>query len=403
MPQREGAAARPASHDERYRQCCDAARELVPALEARASETEELRQLPEATLADFHARGLFRIFQPLSVGGSELDYSAFIDIPAILARGCPSSAWTLSNLASHHWMLAMFPEAAQDRIWSEDPDALTASSFIFPAGRALRVPGGYRLSGRWAFSSGVDASAWNMLTGQVEESGDPPDHRVFLVHCSDYEVLDTWRASGLKGTGSNDVVADDVFVPSEMSVSAGELKGGPTPGSARHPNALYQLPVFALFPLILSGVALGIAEAAVDTYTQGIKERASRYSGARLADLQATQMRIGNAAARARTAREVMLAVCRQAMDDARAGRVPDFVTKMRYRRDVAFATNLCVEAVDMVCAGSGASALYLDDPLSRHFRDAHAAGAHIAFSMDAAASAYGRAALGLDTAHPTI
>jgi 3-hydroxy-9,10-secoandrosta-1,3,5(10)-triene-9,17-dione monooxygenase len=194
-----------------------------------------------------------------------------------------------------------------------------------------------------------------------------------------------------------------VFVPEEMTVSASELKGGPTPGSIRNPGALYRLPVFALFPLIISGVALGIAEAAVDTYTGGIKARASRYSGARLAEMQATHIRIGEAETRTATAREMMLSICREAMEEARAGRIPDFVTKMRYRRDVAFATNLCVEAVDMVCTGSGASSLYEKNPLSRHFRDAHAAGAHIAFSMDAAASAYGRAALGLDTTHPTI
>jgi 3-hydroxy-9,10-secoandrosta-1,3,5(10)-triene-9,17-dione monooxygenase len=390
-------------HAERYRTCCEKARALVPALAARAQETDELRQLPAATLTDFHETGLFRIFQPLSIGGSELDYSAFVDIPAILAHGCASSAWTLTNLASHHWMLGMFPDEAQDRIWSDDPDALIASSFIFPAGKARRVVGGYRVSGRWAFSSGVDPSAWNMLAAQVEDSGEPPQHRVFLLHHSDYEIIDTWQATGLRGTGSNDVACADMFVPEEMSVAADDLKGGPTPGSARNPSVLYQLPVFALFPLIISGVGLGIAEVAVETYAEGIKARASRYSGARLAELQATQIRIGNAASRADTAREVMLSICRKATEDARAGRIPDLATKMRYRRDTAFATNLCVEAVDMVCAGSGAAALYLDNPLSRYFRDAHAAGAHIAFSTDAAASAYGRAVLGLDTSHPTI
>ncbi len=391
------------NHDARYAECCERAWALVPALAERAEETEALRQLPEATLRDFHDSRLFRILQPQSVGGSELDYAALVEVQAILARGCASSAWTLTNLASHHWMLAMFPPAAQDRVWTEDAAALIASSFIFPAGRARRVDGGYRLTGRWPFSSGVDLSAWNMLAGQVEGSGEPPEHRVFLLHRSEYEIIDTWHASGLKGTGSNDVACADVFVPEEMSVAASDLKGEPTPGSVRHPSALYQLPVFALFPLILSGVALGIAEAAVEGYVRGIKGRASRYSGAQLAALQATQMRVGNAASRADVARDVMLSICRTAMQDARAGRMPDLATKMRYRRDVAFATNLCIEAVDMVCAGSGAEALYAKSPLQRHFRDAHAVGAHIAFSMDAAASAYGRVALGLDTSHPTI
>ncbi len=344
------------------------------------------------------------MLQPEALGGAELDFGALVDIGAILARGCASTAWNLTNLASHHWMLAMFPEEAQDRVWGEDLDALIASSFIFPAGKARRTPGGYRLSGRWSFSSGVDPSAWNMLAGVVEaEAGGPPDHRVFLLHRSQYEILDTWRAAGLKGTGSNDVACTDAFVPEGMTVSADDLKGGPTPGASRHPGALYRLPVFALFPLILSGIALGIAEAAQAGYVGSIRERASKYSGARLAELQSTQIRIGNAGARIDLARGAMLAICAKAMAEARDGRVPDLTTKMRYRRDTAFATLLCVEAVDMICAGTGAQALYLDNPLQRHFRDSHAVAAHIAFSMDAAASAHGRAALGIDATHPTI
>jgi 3-hydroxy-9,10-secoandrosta-1,3,5(10)-triene-9,17-dione monooxygenase len=388
----------------RYAALCDRARDLVPLLEKRAERTEELRQLPPETLRNLHETGLFRMLQPQALGGSELDFRALVDIGAILARACASTAWNLTNLASHHWMLAMFPEEAQDRVWSEDLDALIASSFIFPAGKAQCTPGGYRLSGRWPFSSGADPSAWNMLAGLVEaEGGGAPDHRVFLLHRSQYEILDTWHAAGLKGTGSNDVACADVFVPEGMTVSAGDLKGGPTPGASRHSGALYELPVFALFPLILSGVALGIAEAAQAGYVDAIRKRVSRYSGARLAELQSTQVRIGDAGARIDLARGAMLAICIEAMADARQARVPDFETKMRYRRDTAFATGLCVEAVDMICAGTGAQALYLANPLQRQFRDIHAVAAHIAFSMDAAASAYGRAALGIDTAHPTI
>ena len=387
----------------RYAALCDRARELIPVLEQRAGRTEELRQLPPETLSDLHKAGLFRMLQPAALGGAELDFGALVDIGAILARGCASTAWNLTNLASHHWMLAMFPEEARDRIWGEDLDALIASSFIFPAGRAQRVPGGYRLSGRWSFSSGVDPSAWNMLAGTVIGGEGPPDHRVFLLHRSEYEIIDTWHAAGLKGTGSNDVACEDVFVPEGMSVSANDLKGGPTPGALRHPSALYQLPVFALFPLILSGIGLGIAEAAQAGYVSSIRERASKYSGAKLAELQSTQIRIGNAGARIDVARGAMLAICAEAMADARARRVPGFATKMRYRRDTAFATLMCVEAVDMIATGTGAQALYLDNPLQRQFRDVHAVAAHIAFSMDAAASAYGRAALGIDTTHPTI
>jgi 3-hydroxy-9,10-secoandrosta-1,3,5(10)-triene-9,17-dione monooxygenase len=344
------------------------------------------------------------MLQPQALGGGELDFGALVDIGAILARGCASTAWNLTNLASHHWMLAMFPEEAQDRIWDEDRDALIASSFIFPAGKARPAPGGYLLSGRWSFSSGVDPSAWNMLAGVVEDSGGGPrDHRVFLLHRSEYEILDTWHAAGLKGTGSNDVACTDVFVPEGFTVSADDLKGGPTPGASRHPAPLYRLPVFGLFPLILSGIALGIAEAAQASYVGTIRERSSKYSGTKLAELQSTQIRIGNIGARIDIARDTMLAICAEAMAGARQGHIPDLATKMRYRRDTAFATRLCVQAVDMIAEGTGAQALYLANPLQRQFRDIHAVAAHIAFSMDAAASAYGSVALGIDTTHPTI
>src|SRR5579883_1653890 len=144
-----------AAHRRDYETMLGRARELVPILRKRADETEKLRRLPAETERDLHEAGLFRILQPKRVGGSEFDYVALVDFAAVLAHGDASVAWNLANLASHHWMLGMFPPAAQDRIWDEDRNVLIASSFVFPSGRAERVKGGYRLSGRWPFSSGV--------------------------------------------------------------------------------------------------------------------------------------------------------------------------------------------------------------------------------------------------------
>src|SRR4029079_12974559 len=139
------------------------AKALIPELRDRASKTEVLRRLPPETERDLHDTGLFRIVQPRRVGGAELDYVALIDCADLLGQADASVAWNLANLASHHWMLGMFEPTAQDLVWGRDPDALIASSFIFPAGRATRVEGGYRLHGSWPFSSGVASCAWNML------------------------------------------------------------------------------------------------------------------------------------------------------------------------------------------------------------------------------------------------
>src|ERR1700753_2043209 len=153
--------------DDAYAAMIARAEALLPQLAARASRTEELRQLPPETERDLHDAGLFRILQPKRVGGSELDYVALVDFADVIGRADASVAWNLVNLASHHWMLGMVHRRAQDLIWDEDKDALIASSFVFPAGRARRAEGGYRLRGRWPFSSGVNSSEWNMLAGIV--------------------------------------------------------------------------------------------------------------------------------------------------------------------------------------------------------------------------------------------
>lgn len=378
---------------------------LTPVLRRRAEETEELRRLPAETERALHDAGLFRLLQPKRVGGLELDYVALVDCADRLARADASVAWNVANLASHHWMLAMFGPAAQERVWGEGPDVLIASSFIFPAGRARRVPGGYELRGSWPLSSGVASCRWNMLASVVssDDEADGVEYRIFLVPKDDYRILDTWNAAGLRGTGSNDVEVRDAFVPETMTLGVEDLRGGPTPGSDLNPGALYRLPVFSLFPFVISGVALGNAEACLADYVAGAQHRASTYNKARLADLQSTQIKIAEASAKIDAARMIMRSCCMRAMDDARRGVVPDMPTKTRYRRDGAYSVNLCTEAVSMLFAASGARGLLTSGTLQRQFRDAHAINSHIAFNFDVAGTSYGRVALGLPSDNLTL
>src|SRR5277367_3578002 len=173
------------------------AKALVPQLRDRASKTEELRRLPPETERELHEAGLFRILQPKRVGGSEFDYVALVDCADMLGQGDASAAWNFANLASHHWMLGMFDPRAQDMVWNKNANALIASSFIFPAGRARKVEGGYRLSGRWPFSSGVDCCEWNMLASVVssDDDADGIQYRIFLLNKADYRIKDTWNAA----------------------------------------------------------------------------------------------------------------------------------------------------------------------------------------------------------------
>jgi 3-hydroxy-9,10-secoandrosta-1,3,5(10)-triene-9,17-dione monooxygenase len=380
------------------------AEELLPVLKERAALSEELRRIPEETLREFHAAQLFRIHQPRRVGGAELEFAAVVEFGALLARACASTAWNWVNFAAHHMMLGMFPAKVQDEIWDASRDALIASSFVFPAAKAKRTRGGYVISGRWPFSSGVDPSEWNMLAGLafLDENA-PPEQRVFLLHKSQYQVIDTWFAGGLRGTGSNDVEAREQFVPEHRTLSVADTKGGPTPGSAVNPGPLFQLPVFALFPYMLSGVALGIAEGLIDDFAANIRNRSGRMTGARVAEIQSTQIRLGEASAYARASRLVQLANCREAETIIAAGGVPDAQAKARYRLEGAYAVEWAVRAVDAMFGLAGAGGLYESGHTPRAFRDAHAVKQHFSFNTDIAGTTYGRVALGLPSDNPTL
>jgi 3-hydroxy-9,10-secoandrosta-1,3,5(10)-triene-9,17-dione monooxygenase len=381
---------------------------MLPVLRERADMAEEQRRLPEVTVRDFHDAGLFRIIQPKRVGGYELDYGMMYELGAVVSRACASSGWNVSNLACHHWMLGMWPKAAQDEVWgrnNETSDALICASVIFPAGKAKRVDGGYVLSGYWPFCSGIDPSDWNMLGGMVAPDDDHPaaEPRLFLVRKSDHELIDTWYTSGLQGTGSKDARATDLFVPEHMTVSGNDIKGGPTPGSAVNPGALFQVPVIAPFAYVLSGTPLGVAQGVLEQYVGGMRDKVANYSGNRIAELQNIQIKVAEAAAAVEAAELIMRSDCDESMAIAGRGVAPDLLTKAKYRRNGAFSANLCAEAVSKVFKMSGGGGIYSRNPISRSFRDIHAACAHIAFNMDVAGTTYGRIALGLESDNMTL
>jgi 3-hydroxy-9,10-secoandrosta-1,3,5(10)-triene-9,17-dione monooxygenase len=374
----------------------DRTRALVPALRERAEQAEALRRLPDATVADLHRAGLFRILQPARVGGGEHDYGLLIEVAAELARGCGSTAWVCANLASHHWMLAMWPKAAQDAVW-RDPDALIASSVVFPAGRAVAVDGGYRLSGRWPFSSGIDASGWVMLGALVRPRGEgAAEARMLVVPKSELEVIDTWDVAGLAGTGSKDVAAADVFVADPMTLLASAVRGGPNPGSADNPAPLFQLPVLALFPHIVAAPALGMAEGALDCFVDANRSAQSTYNASRLAEHVTIHLKVAEAGALIAAARLLLRDNCAEAHRIYDAGGEATAEQKHRWRRDGAYAGRLAAQAIDILYGASGGRGVYRANPMQRYFRDVHAAVAHIGLSWDINGVEYGRIALGL-------
>lgn len=378
------------------------AQALVPVLRERAPRTEELRRIPDDTIRDLHASGLFRMLQPKRVGGSELPYEAIVELTTIIGRGCGSTAWVLANLANHHWMLALWPRDAQNEIWGKSADALVGSALMFPAGHAERDGHGFRLSGHWKFSSGIDACDWCMLGGITSSAeGELPQYHVFLVPRADYGIIDTWHVAGLRGTGSKDVEVSEIFVPAHRALTVEQMKGGVAPGGET--AALYRLPVFDMFPYVVAGAALGIAQGAIEEFSADIRHRITAYSTTLLADYATTQARLGHAAAAISAAERILIGNCKEAMALAAANAVPARDQKIRMRRDGAYAAHLCTEGVDLLFGAGGGEFLYNQQVIQRSFRDIHAANSHYALAWDIATTMAGKSLLGIAADLPTL
>jgi 3-hydroxy-9,10-secoandrosta-1,3,5(10)-triene-9,17-dione monooxygenase len=390
--------------DVAYDEALRRARELAPVLRERAAGAESVRQMEKDTLADLHRTGLFRFHQPRRWGGMELPFAAIFDIPFEIARGCASTAWNVANLGIHHWMLALYDERAQQEIWGADPDALIASGIAYPQGQGRRVDGGFVVNGLWNFSSGVDPATWNMLAVTVRDGERVVDHRMCLVPRGDYEIVDDWHTLGMRSTGSKSVRATDVFVPEHRALCMYLARGGGDfPGARSNPNPMYRVPLSGLGSHCLAAAGVGNAQAAVELTIEAIKERSTNYTGLRMRDFQAVQLRVARAGAQVDAARLSIRTDCVDAERIAQEGRPPTLEEKLRFKRNVAWAMEQCTEAIDSLHALAGANGIYDRYPIQRLFRDQHALSAHIGFSWDAQGGPWALVAMGGEFNSPTM
>ena len=380
------------------------ARALAPRLRERAARAESARALPPETIDELHASGLGRALQPKRWSGMELEFIAYYDVTEALARGCASTAWNVSQIIMHHWMLAMYDERAQQEVWRRDPQAIIAAGIAFPQGHGRRADGGYVIGGRWQFASCVPTSEWCMVAATVREDGRVIDHRMCLLHKSQYEIVDDWRVMGMRATGSMTVAAKEVFVPEHRTLSMYEARGGDRfPGARANPAPVFRVPILTLGGHGIVACAVGNAQAALDHMIASVKERSTSYTAMKMRDFQTVQLRIAAAGARIDAARLVMRNDCLDGQKIAERNEIADTATKLRFKRNAAFAASLCTEAVDMLHAMAGANGIYETFPLERIFRDAHSLTGHITCSCDTHLSTWGLAALGGEVTNPTL
>jgi 3-hydroxy-9,10-secoandrosta-1,3,5(10)-triene-9,17-dione monooxygenase len=379
-------------------------RELLPVLRDRAQEAEDRRAISTETVKSLSATGFFRLLQPARFGGYEADPMTFFGCVRDIAAACGSTGWVASVIGVHNWQMALFPDQAQQDVWGDDPGTLMSSSYA-PTGRITPVDGGYRVSGRWSFSSGSDHASWVLLGGIVPGDGDTPaDFRTFLIPAADYTIEDVWHTIGLRGTGSNDIVVKDVFVPAYRSLSFGDTARCVCPGQELNTAPLYRIPYGSIFPNTITTPIIGMATGAYDAHVTYMRERVrAAYAGVRAAEDPYSQVRVARAAADVDAAWLALTADMNELMTLVTAGERLPMRLRLRVRRDQVRGTELAIQAVDRLFENSGGRAIYTSHPMQRYWRDAHAGRVHAINDPERALSMYGRGEFGLSVADAMI
>lgn len=375
----------------------DRARSLLPALRKRAEEAERLRRLPDETVQDFQTAGLFRALQPKRYGGYELDPGIFYRAVMEVGQACGSSAWILGVVGVHNWQLGLFDAQAQEDVWGDDTSVLLSTS-IAPTGTVERVDGGFRLHGRWSFSSGCDFCQWIVLGGMVASphEDEMPEMHTFLVPRRDYTIDDNWYVMGLCGTGSKDIVVQEAFVPTYRALSYMDMFHLRYPGLQVNDAPLYRLPFGSVFPHAIVTPAIGVARGALQSFCEQTKARVSVRDHVHVAEDVSTQLHLAEAASEVAAAHDRVLRNFEEMIDLARRDKEIPLRARARYRWDAAKAIDRSMHAVDRLFTASSGRVVFLNNPLQRAWRDIHAMRAHAGNNLEKGAAVFGRSEFGL-------
>ncbi|MBU1801045.1 MAG: acyl-CoA dehydrogenase family protein, partial [Actinobacteria bacterium] len=325
----------------------DGVRDVLPTLRERADETERLRVVPEASIKELEETGFFKLLQPKRFDGLEADPVDFYTAVRDIAGACGSTGWVSSVVGVHPWQVALFADEAQQAVWGEDTKTRLSSSYA-PTGKATVTDGGYQLSGRWSFSSGCDHCSWVLLGGLVfNADGQVVDFKTFMVPRDKYEIVDVWHMVGLAGTGSNDIVVDDVFIPEAFTLSMGETGQCRGPGQEQNTAELYKLPFHSIFTGTITTPIIGLAMGAYAEHVEMQQKRSrAAYLGEKASLDPFAAVRIAKASSEIDAAWALLVNNIREEQAHVVKGEKIPLRSRLKVRRDQVLGSQRAIDAI---------------------------------------------------------
>lgn len=344
------------------------AKRLAPAIAERAADVDKMRHVHDDSIAEMIDAGLTRAMQPARWGGQEGSPEDFYAAVIEISKACTSTGWVLCILGQHNWEMAHMTEELQQEIYGDDPTTLLSSSYA-QQGSAERVPGGFRLNGRWRSSSGIHHAKWSVVGADVVDGDQKLPHN-FVIPLTDAEVIDDWYTLGLRGTGSRSIVLDDVFVPAHRAIDREVLLAKCAPGLKVNTGPLYRVPQGVLYTTVAAAPALGAGWA----FYEEFKNQASRYKRrldqAAFSQEKTVLLRIADARALLSDAELVSTYRQREAYDRTLANDPMNLEEMAQSIFDMSRCARAAQQVASLLMPNLTAGVVYDSNPLQRLYRD---------------------------------
>jgi len=374
----------------------DALKSLMPLLNEHAAEAEQQRKPVDSVMSAIEATGAYRWFVPKKYGGYEYSLSGFMEVGIALGSACTSHAWVTTFCMEHNWLLSLFAQEAQDDLFGSRP-YIIAPGTLAPNGVATPVDGGYRVSGRWQWGTGVMHADWALIGAFTPVSGrDDPVLAMHIVPIEDVEILDTWYVDGMVGTGSNDIAVNDIFEPTNRHVDLSTVRDGMSPGAQWHDSAVYKMPMLPVLGLTAAAPLVGAAQSAVDLFEQRMQGRNVYGTTTKQGERALAQSRLAHARVEVQSLTNQLMFLARQVEGWGESGEPCPDLERARMRVDLGHLVRRARNVARDVVEACGASVHYADNPLQRILRDLNTASCHTVFDLDVSTENYGRMLVGL-------